>query len=548
MRGLVALLLLVMASALGAEVPVVVSPGAEDVGVTIYRNNRRSAHDYVYDWEDWNDPPSEWDDNGPRGFAVIDEIRTIDLPPGQVTVRFEGVAGGIVPASAILFGSDLKEKNFDARLLSERGLVDAFTGQAVTIRRTDPNSGTVQVERGTIVSQPDRLILRSSSGYEAIRCEGNITDLLFPGMPVDLTARPTLSMTTRPDQPGGRMVVHLAYLADNFDWEATYVGMFSPDAGTLTLSGWLTLQSADPTSFVDADTSAVAGEVFRAYPTWEEREELEEAAEDDPYAPENIALGANCWSATRTGGQDHFLPGKLPVLTLTIEPLDRLAQFGCDENDDECDAPIVVTGSRIQPPATIGDLKFYRIPHRTTVAAQSQKQIRFLGETKVEGELLFLASVYGSYTDDGQMIYRFTNDKDSGLGVPLPIGGVTLFQETRFGPQLIGPSAFGDKAEGEKIELGIGEEAWDSGVNFEVDQIEIAADRTWTRHELTVENENDYPVTVEVEFVGHRDEAISDISRGTFRRDGVQVWRVEVPPESERKLRYTSTELPEIDW
>lgn len=546
MRGLAALLLLLPA-AVSAEVPIVVSAAPDDIGVTIYRYNFRSADSFVSEWENgWQD----YDDNElPQGFAMIDEVRTVDLPPGQVTVRFEGVASGIVPQSAILFDNDLSEKNFDARLLSERGLLDAFTGQSVTIRRTDPATGTVRTEQGTIMSYPE-LILHTSAGYEAIRCEGNHSSLLFPGVPVDLTARPTLSMTTRPDQPGGKLTLHLAYLAANFDWNATYVGTFSPDAGTLRLAGWLTLESADQTSFADANTSAVAGTVFRAYPTDEEQEAEEEAREDDPYAPDNIEIAASCWPGGRTSGANQFLPDNLGA---PIElSLNRLPQFTVSQGfggggEDEA---IMVTGSRIIRPSTIGDLKFYRLPHRTTVAAQSQKQVRFLDEQEVRGETLFVAEVRNEYADDGELVFRFKNEKRNGLGVPLPLGGMTLFQETRLGRQLVGPAAIGDKAIGEDVEIAVARDASDEGVDIDVDEVDdprVTKDDQ-SRQEVTVENWNEYPVTVEVELYDTDEYRIGNLSEHTFKRDGARVWRVVLKPEEERKMRFTSTEVPEPDW
>ena len=546
MRGLAALLLFLPA-AVSAEVPIVTSHAPDTVGVTIYRNNLRSADSFIRDWENGG---ADYDEGElPQGFAVIDEVRTIELPPGQATVRFEGVASGIVPQSAILFDNDLSEKNFDARLLSERGLIDAFTGQSVTIRRTDPATGAVRTERGTILSYPDALILHTSAGYEAIRCEGNHSSLLFPGVPVDLTAKPTLSMTTRPDQPGGKMTLHLAYLAANFDWNATYVGTFSPDAGTLRLAGWLTLESADQTSFADADTSAVAGTVFRAYPTEEEQEAEQEAREDDPYAPDNIEVGASCWPSGRTSGANQYLPGGLGA---PIEvALNQLPQFNVSQSSLYAeDAEIVVTGSRIIAPSTIGDLKFYRLPHRTTVAAQSQKQVRFLSEQEVKGETLFLAEVRNEYADDGKLVFRFKNEKRNGLGVPLPLGGVTLFQETRLGRQLIGPASIRDKAIGEDVEIPVANDASDEGVYIDVDRVDdpkVAKDDQ-SRQELTVENFNEYPVTVEVELYDTDEYRISNPSERIFKRDGARVWRVVLKPEEERKMRFTSTEVPEPDW
>ena len=57
--------------------------------------------------------------------------------------------------------------------------------------------------------------------------------------------------------------VTLSYLASGFDWQADYVATLSEDGSRIDLFAWLTLASSDETSFVDADTQAVAGRLNR---------------------------------------------------------------------------------------------------------------------------------------------------------------------------------------------------------------------------------------------------------------------------------------------
>ena len=57
--------------------------------------------------------------------------------------------------------------------------------------------------------------------------------------------------------------VTLSYLASGFDWQADYVATLSEDGSRIDLFAWLTLASTDETSFVDADTQAVAGRLNR---------------------------------------------------------------------------------------------------------------------------------------------------------------------------------------------------------------------------------------------------------------------------------------------
>jgi hypothetical protein len=55
-----------------------------------------------------------------NGYALITETRRISIPAGEGEIRFEGVAGAILPESAIVTGlpEGVIEKNQDAWLLS----------------------------------------------------------------------------------------------------------------------------------------------------------------------------------------------------------------------------------------------------------------------------------------------------------------------------------------------------------------------------------------------------------------------------------------------
>src|ERR1044072_4125676 len=90
------------------------------------------------------------------GFAMVTETRKVRLPRGRAAVRFEGVAEGIIPVSAVIEGlpGGTIEKNRDARLLSPASLVDGTLGRHVTLTRTDKATGRTANEEATIVSGP----------------------------------------------------------------------------------------------------------------------------------------------------------------------------------------------------------------------------------------------------------------------------------------------------------------------------------------------------------------------------------------------------------
>src|SRR5277367_1469178 len=108
------------------------------------------------------------------GFALISETRLVRLPAGLSRVRFEGVADGIEPASAIMTGlpGRVLEKNRDARLLSPSALVAAAVGKTVELERTNRKTGKTESVRGTILSDAGGVVFQSAEGVEALRCSG----------------------------------------------------------------------------------------------------------------------------------------------------------------------------------------------------------------------------------------------------------------------------------------------------------------------------------------------------------------------------------------
>src|SRR5215471_7581850 len=103
----------VPASRASAEAHDVVAGKPTDLSVTVYRNPNRGSRPM-----DPDDEPQSIDLEDLEGFALVRETRTIHVPAGESRVRFEGVAEGIEPASALIGGlpAGLVEKNRDAQL------------------------------------------------------------------------------------------------------------------------------------------------------------------------------------------------------------------------------------------------------------------------------------------------------------------------------------------------------------------------------------------------------------------------------------------------
>ena len=372
--------------------------------------------------------------NDLEGFALVTETRTVSVPAGESWVRFEGVADGIEPASAILAGLPagvLLEKNRDTRVLSPSALVAASLGRKVTLVRTDPKTGRTSAIAGTLRADNDGVVFESAQGIEALRCSGLPETFEFSGT-TELAPTPTLSVRVRSERPVSAQVT-LSYLAHRFDWTASYTATVSPDARTMDLGAWVTLANGNGVSFPSAHAQIVAGRLNRASG---EVEPLDTGAE----------ILAQCWP--RESASDMPSPPPPPEEVVVTDVARRAVS-----RDKVANKPLLVE----QEP--LGDLKLYRVPEPTSVSSRQMKQVRLLDRQGVAVELLYTAELQANETTvtaPAQRILRTRNDTAHHLGLPLPSGLINTFTVRADASLLLGEAPLRDIAVDEEFEIAVG--------------------------------------------------------------------------------------------
>lgn len=506
---------LVLASA-GAPVlaqAISTSAGPGSVSVTIYRDPGRGANETM-------------DLSWLEGFALVTESRQVSIPAGEADLRFEGVAGGIIPESAIVTGlpDGVVEKNQDAWLLSPASLLDRSLGKRVHLRRTSLATGEVREQDAVIRSGADgAVVLQTAQGFEALRCTGMPETLIYDEVPEGLSARPTLSVRTRSSR-AGTATVTLSYLATGFDWQANYVATLAPSEDRMELFAWVTLANGDETGFIDARAQAVAGRLNR------------EDASAGRAGPAD-ALALRCWPGGTTSDVSETEYGNLPPPPPPAPPPPMaMAQMADAEN-------IVVTGmrtSKMVQQEELGDFKLYRVPEPVTVAAMSQKQVALLQRDGVKVESFYRLDVpwYGDWDEPlpARRIIKARNRKQDGLGLALPAGGIVVFGAGYRRPVLIGEGAVGDKAVDEDVEFELGEA---TGVLGRL--IRRTGDEDDARYLLTITNDRDRSVRLDAEFGDPGEAQVAPVTRGTRfgRRNGRPIWSVEVPANGTATLEFS---------
>jgi hypothetical protein len=425
---LVGLGLIAASAAVSAASEVLAQPPA-DLMVTVYRAPYRDSGSISLDYL--------------NGFALVTETRLIRIPAGLSRIRFEGVADGIEPSSAIITGlpGRVVEKNRDARLLSPAALIASALGKPVELLRTNRKTGTLQRLSGTILSDAGGgVVFKTQEGIEALRCSGLPETFSFEPA-ADLSARPTLSVEIQSPSAVTRQVT-LSYLARGFDWAADYTATLSQDGRHLDLGAWVTLANSNSVGFATAHVQVVAGKVNR------ENGEVEPIDVGGP-------ILAQCWPRGSTSDQPMILRRNSRELMFKLSanaPAPAAMSF----------AEVVVTGAKKVQQEQLGDLKLYRVPERTTLASRQSKQVRLMDQSDIPVNVVYGADLAtgrseSESTGPARRLLRTKNDAANHLGLPLPSGTVAVYTSYENERLLEHESGLRDIAVDEDVEIDMGE-------------------------------------------------------------------------------------------
>jgi hypothetical protein len=374
-----------------------------DLSVTVYRAPSRNSGSISLD--------------SLGGFALVSETRTVRLPAGVSRLRFEGVADGIEPSSAIVTGlpAGVMEKNREGKLLSPSALIAAAVGKPVTLQRTDKKTGKLTRVAGTIRSDAGGgVVFETSEGIEALRCSGLPESLNFMGV-ADLAPTPTLSVLVQSSEAVTRTVT-LSYLARDFDWAADYIATVAADGKTMDLGAWVTLANGN------------GGPIL-----------------------------AQCWPRGSTSDPPQYLQ------------IDRALPLGAARDRTGITQVSALAAPRLAEamvPAQkkveqeqLGDLKLYRVPDRTTVASRQSKQVRLLDRLSIPITRVYgadLAADENAASAPARVLLRTMNTVGNHLGLPLPSGRVAVFAKRGGETLLQHESNLRDLAVDEEVEIDIG--------------------------------------------------------------------------------------------
>ena len=418
-------------------------------------------------------------------LALVQDTRQLALPRGRSVQEFADVSAQIRPETVTLTaaGTGIVEQNFDYDLLSPEKLMDKAVGQTVTLVRSDTKGGEIR-ENARILANNGGTVVQIGNRIEVLDRYGG--RVIFPSLPPNLRARPTLSVTLDSTASGTRPAT-LNYLSRGLGWKADYVALFDEKAGKLDVQGWITLTNTSGTTFAAAKTLLVAGSVGEA--------------NNNGYRP-------NYYPRPAQGPRGN--------------------QAGTE------------TAGREQ----LGDFYIYPLAERTTISNAQTKQVSFLDVGGAPAsKAYFYRNAWLQKQDEAKSVdtvlkfssSRANDSEGGGLGDALPAGTVRVYmRDARGNPQFIGESAIPHTPMGSRLALKTGE-AFDVKVLPVVEKREALSPYRWrTTMSYKLTNARASEATVELAQAGldnyWHDTSIIAESQKSDRADADEaVWLVKVP-------------------
>jgi hypothetical protein len=432
-------------------------------------------------------------------LALVQDVRSLDFTAGRSRLEFKDVSASIRPETVTLSASgvDIVEQNFDFDLLTPEKMMEKAVGRQVQIVRTNPGNGNEVTETATVLSVNNGVVLKIGDRIEVLRADGAPTRVIFDKVPENLRARPTLSINVQ-SAAAGRRDATLSYLTTGLSWKADYVALFDEQASKLDMQGWVTLTNKSGTTFNDAVTQLVAGNI-------------------------NIVRDQNDWQYQQYLQQQQYM--------LQQQQRARGGQSGGNE-----------PGTR----RPLADYYVYPLPERTTVADNQTKQVGFIDAHGVAARKVYEYSAdwFTTLTDPAHaaVVVRFANSSRGGLGAQLPAGMVRVYvRDTDGKPRFVGENRIEHIPQGSEISVKTGE-AFDVTVQPTlVKQDRAGFWRSRYSMEYLVRNARSQATTLEIRQGGlWREGKVLEESIKSTRPDAYTLqWSVPVAANGETKLTFT---------
>jgi hypothetical protein len=440
-------------------------------------------------------------------FALVKDVRTIDLKQGVTTVEVQDVAAQI-DATSVLFKSltnpnsvTILEQNYQYDLISPDNILNKSTGERVTFTNFD-ETGQAHTYTGTILAPPSNggLVIKTDDGEIVLRPQGQVSLLK---MPVGLHPKPTLSWMIDSDR-AGRQDAEISYITNGISWSADYVALVNSDDSALDLAGWVTMNNQSGATYDNAKLTLMAGDVRRISPGYGLAMDRSEVA------------GAMAYDGKPQFQEKSFFEYHMYSM---------------------------------ERPTTIRDKETKQLSLLNASAVPVSKEMIYDGRSEWWNSWWYPGRTDynpgGGYDTSNyhkvNVILQVMNSEKNHMGMPLPKGRIRVYKLDDTGSQqFIGEDQIDHTPKDEKIRLYIGDAFDVVGDYKRADYKKIANNVIEESFEVSIRNHKDKPV--QVKSIDHvwSDWSVTVTSHEFTKKDAHTIeFPVTVPANGETKITYT---------
>jgi hypothetical protein len=417
-----------------------------------------------------------------QNLSLIREERQILLNKGWNRVVLPEIPATI-DATSLHFmsltdrtGVRILEQNYQYDLVHQARVLEKYIGREIEFIREDLATKKEYTVKGKLIATgyaPQPQYGAGSSVYGAIggmiaEIDGKIEinpsgRVVLPALPEGLILRPQLNWLLTSNREGMHKS-EISYLAGQISWNCDYVAILNAGDSKVDVTGWVTLTNGSGTSFKDAGLKLVAGDV-------------------------NVVKKAMEY--------DRGLAAKMATVADAAAP-----QFTQSE---------------------LFEYKMYTLQRRTDLESNETKQIELTSAANVAAKKVYIYDgldsqwrywyrnySYRSQGSFGQqsnakvgVFVTFRNNKESGLGIPLPKGKVRVYKRDTDGKeQFIGEDQMDHTPKDEEVRLYLGNAFDIVGERVQKDFRSMAGGRV-VEETIEIKVRNHKEETVEVQVYEH---------------------------------------------
>ncbi|MCX8053731.1 MAG: DUF4139 domain-containing protein [Armatimonadetes bacterium] len=440
-----------------------------------------------------------------QNFALVKDLRSVNLTKGVNSIEVEDVAAKIDPTS-VLFRSItapnsvvILEQNYQYDLISPENILNKSVGERLTFTRFN-DQGLPVSDSGILVNPPKNggTVIKTDDGKLVLNPVGQIS---LQKMPEGLHPKPTLNWLLECDRAGEQQA-EISYMTDGIEWRADYVALVNKDDSALDLSGWVTLNNQSGATYENAKLTLMAGDV---------RRKQEEYAYD------------RSWIVTKS-----------------------MAEAARPQFEEKA----------------FFEYHMYTMERPTTIRDSETKQLSLLtaSNVPVKKEMIYdgrgnwwrswwypgrTGDPGGGYdTSDYHkvnVVLEVKNSKENHMGMPLPKGKVRVYKLDDTGSQqFVGEDTIDHTPKDEKLRLYVGDAFDVVGDYKRTDYAKISERVIEESFEVKIRNHKQTPVEVKVVDHVWSDWKVVKSSHDYTKKDAHTIeFPVKVPKDGEVVVRYT---------